>query len=176
MLKRGYSALGVQDLLDEARVTKGSFYHHFGSKEAFALAVIDAYQANVHTVLDAVLADRSVPPLQRVRRFFTAVGEAYQSEGYLGCLLGGLGQELSGTSEVFRLKIDGCVAAIASRLALCLEEARVRGELPATLDPGAAADIIVNAWEGAALRSRLLRSGRPLTAVVDFCLSGMSAH
>jgi TetR/AcrR family transcriptional repressor of nem operon len=45
LLERGYNATGIQDLLVATNVPKGSFYHHFGSKEDFALQVIDRYVA-----------------------------------------------------------------------------------------------------------------------------------
>ena len=48
----------------------------------------------------------------------------------MGCLLGGLGQELSGVSEVFRRKIEECFSEIAERMAVCLEEARNEGRHP----------------------------------------------
>jgi TetR/AcrR family transcriptional regulator, transcriptional repressor for nem operon len=175
LLERGYNALGVQDLLTETGIPKGSFYHHFTSKEGFALAVIDAYQSQIHIMLHASLDDRQRPPLVRVRRFFELARDAYAREGYLGCLLGGLGQELSGASDVFRRKIDDCLASVASRLAGCLLEARANGDLPPSCDPRAAADLLVNAWEGAALRSRLGRNPRPLDAMLDFNFAAMAA-
>ena len=136
LLQRGYNDLGIQAVLDEADVPKGSFYHHFKSKEDFALQVIDMYMGEVHKGLDACLGDTARPPLQRVRGFFEATRESYRKEGYLGCLLGGLGQELSGVSEVFRKKIEWCITAIADRLAGCLDEARRAGDLPRTPTPG----------------------------------------
>jgi TetR/AcrR family transcriptional repressor of nem operon len=176
LLERGYHAVGVQELLTETDIPKGSFYHHFASKEDFALQVIDAYQANVHALLDATLEDGRRPPLERVRVFFERVREAYEAEGYLGCLLGGLGQELSGASELFRRKIEGCIASIAGRIAICLEEARASGDLPSAADPRSMAELLVNAWEGAALRSRLVRSSRPLDAVLDFYFAAMTTR
>ena len=86
----------------------------------------------------------------------------------MGCLLGGLGQELSGVSEVFRRKIEGCFSEIAGRLAVCLEEARKRGDIPADSDPRRLASLLVDCWEGAALRSRLRGNAAPLTAMLDF--------
>ncbi|HMA42150.1 MAG TPA: TetR family transcriptional regulator C-terminal domain-containing protein [Gemmatimonadales bacterium] len=168
LLKRGYADTGVQDLLDATKVPKGSFYHHFKNKEDFALQVIDRYMDAVHAALDAILADTYRPPLDRVRGFFEAVRESYASEGYLGCLLGQLGQELSGISPVFRAKIEGCLHAIASRIGICLAEAARQGDLPRETDPRQLGEILVNCWEGAALRSRLLRSPAPLQAVLDF--------
>jgi TetR/AcrR family transcriptional repressor of nem operon len=122
----------------------------------------------VHAGLDACLGDASRSPLERVRRFFELTAQSYRAEGYLGCLLGGLGQELSGVSAVFRRKVEACFSAIARRLALCLEEARHVGEIPADADPQRMAGLLVDCWEGAALRSRLRGSAEPLTAMLDF--------
>ena len=168
LLRHGYHDLGIQALLEETGVPKGSFYHHFESKEGFALQVIDRYMVEVHQGLDHCLGDRRVPPLLRVRRFFELSREKYRTEGYLGCLLGGLGQELSGVNEAFRRKIETCFSAIAERLAASLAEARERGEIPAGSDPKEMANLLVNCWEGAALRSRLRHSPAPLGQVLDF--------
>ena len=86
----------------------------------------------------------------------------------MGCLLGGLGQELSGVSDAFRRKIEDCFTEIATRLAVCLEEARERGDLPAASDPQRLAALLVDCWEGAALRSRLQRDLAPLDAMLEF--------
>lgn len=86
----------------------------------------------------------------------------------MGCLLGGLGQELSGVSEVFRRKVEACFSKIAARVAVCLEEARQRGEIPPDSNPRHMAGLLVNCWEGAALRSRLRRDAKPLKAMLDF--------
>jgi len=168
LLKHGYHDLGIQALLGATRTPKGSFYHHFVNKEHFALQVVDQYMRQVHAGLDACLGDQGRPPLDRVRRFFELTGQSYRGEGYLGCLLGGLGQELSGVSEVFRRKIEECFSAIAGRLAVCLEEARQRGDLPAKSNPRRMASLLVDCWEGAALRSRLRGNAAPLTAMLEF--------
>jgi TetR/AcrR family transcriptional repressor of nem operon len=168
LLQRGYNDLGIQDLLEAARVPKGSFYHHFKNKEQFALQAVDLYMREVHAGLDACLGDHARPPLSRVRAFFEATREKYREQGYLGCLLGGLGQELSGVSEVFRRKIEWCFTVIADRIAGCLEEARAAGDLPADADPRRMAHLLVDCWEGAALRTRLRRDPAPLGAMLDF--------
>lgn len=168
LLERGYHGLGIQALLEETGIPKGSFYHHFSSKEDFALQVVDLYMKEVHQGLDECLGDTDCPPLERVRGFFEATRDKYREDGYLGCLLGGLGQELSGVSEVFQRKIDWCLSEIAKSVAACLEEARERNELPRDSDPQQLANLLVDCWEGAALRSRLLRDPAPLDAMLDF--------
>ena len=176
LLKHGYSGLGIQALLDATNTPKGSFYHHFRDKEDFALQAIERYMGLVHAGLDACLRNESLPPLKRVRRFFELTEKAYRSEGYMGCLLGGLGQELSGVSELFRRKIDDCFSQIARRIAITLEEARKRGDLPADSNTKRMASLLVDCWEGAALRSRLRKEAAPLGRMLNFFFESVAGR
>jgi TetR/AcrR family transcriptional repressor of nem operon len=168
LLEHGYNDLGIQALLEATQTPKGSFYHHFKDKQQFALEVIDQYMQHVHAGLDACLDDESRPPLERLRKFFEMTEVAYREQGYLGCLLGGLGQELSGVSDVFRHKIEECFSYIAKRIAVCLDAARTRGDIPSESDTKRMASLLVDCWEGAALRSRLKGNAAPLRAMLDF--------
>lgn len=168
LLRHGYHALGIATLLDATGIPKGSFYHHFGSKEEFGLQVIDLYMREVHAGLDQCLGDESLRPLARVRRFFELSEQKYRGDGYLGCLLGGLGQELSGISDTFRSKVEWCFTEIARRIAGCIDEAIREGDLPAGTKAEAMAELLINCWEGAALRSRLRRDPAPLLEMLDF--------
>ncbi|MFP4610187.1 MAG: TetR family transcriptional regulator C-terminal domain-containing protein [Thiohalophilus sp.] len=176
LLRRGYHNLGITAVLEATDIPKGSFYHHFRSKEDFGLQAIDRYMEEVHAGLDHCLNDKSLAPLDRVRRFFELSEEKYRTEGYLGCLLGGLGQELSGVSEVFRQKVEQCFFEIARRIAVSLEEAIARGDLAENTDPQKLAELLVNCWEGAALRTRLRRDPAPLREMLDFYFRMASAR
>jgi len=175
LLQHGYHDLGVAALLDATNTPKGSFYHYFKSKEDFGLQVIDLYMKEVHAGLDQCLGDTRLSPLKRVRRFFEISEEKYRTEGYLGCLLGGLGQELSGVSEVFRRKVEQCFSQIGARIAACLKQAVAEGELPKGTDTRRLAKLLVNCWEGAALRSRLLKDSAPLREMLDFYFHAVAA-
>jgi TetR/AcrR family transcriptional regulator, transcriptional repressor for nem operon len=175
LLRHGYHNLGIAAVLEATQIPKGSFYHHFESKEDFGLQVIDLYMKEVHAGLDQCLGDKTRAPLERVRHFFEATEEKYRGEGYLGCLLGGLGQELSGISEAFRRKVEQCFAEIAHRIASCLQEAIERGELPPQTDAEKVAELLVNCWEGAALRTRLRKDPAPLREMLDFFFRSASA-
>lgn len=175
LLEQGYNRLGIQAVLDATDTPKGSFYHHFKDKQDFALNVVNAYIADVHTGLDECVQDRTRAPLDRVRHFFELTQRSYEKDGYMGCLMGGLGQELSGVSEVFRAKIEWCFSSIAERLELCLEEAKQQGDIPASCDIRQMANLLVDCWEGAALRSRLRRNPAPLTTMLDFYLRSVTA-
>jgi TetR/AcrR family transcriptional repressor of nem operon len=90
-------------------------------------------------------------------------------------MLGGLGQELSGVSPIFQEKIEACLSAIANRIAKCMEQAQANGDLRPDADPRQMADLVVNCWEGAALRSRLWRDPAPLNAMLDFYFAAVAA-
>ena len=173
LLERGYNATGIQDLLVATSVPKGSFYHHFGSKEDFALQVIDRYVAEVHVLLDQSLGELDRAPLDRVRLFFERLLALYASQGYLGSLIGILCQELAAVSTAFRRRIEASFDGIARRLAEPLEEARRRGDMPSETDPMLTATLLIDCWEGAAMRSRLRRSPVPLEAALGTASRGV---
>lgn len=56
LLRKGFTAVGLAEVLAAAQVPKGSFYHYFGSKEAFGEAMLEAYFADYLARMDALLA------------------------------------------------------------------------------------------------------------------------
>ena len=56
VLSKGFSALGLQEILKGSGVPKGSFYHYFASKEAFGCALLDDYVTEYGDRLDQLLA------------------------------------------------------------------------------------------------------------------------
>jgi TetR/AcrR family transcriptional repressor of nem operon len=75
---------------------------------------------------------------------------------------------------VFRGTIERCLSAIAERVAACLEEARRRGDIHASCDVRQMAELLVDCWEGAALRSRLRQNPASLKAMLDFYFRSVS--
>ncbi|MGH8274025.1 MAG: TetR family transcriptional regulator C-terminal domain-containing protein [Gammaproteobacteria bacterium] len=163
--ERGYHATGIQDILATAEVPRGSFYHYFPGKEAFCLAVIDRYAERGYHRLDSCLSAQGYSPLQRARRFFDETRALYAAgECRRGCLLGNLGQELADVSEVCRRRVNRHLESWTVRLAQCLREAQDAGELAGDIDANDYAAVLLNSWEGALLRMKLVRSVEPLDA------------
>ncbi|WP_428560908.1 MAG: TetR/AcrR family transcriptional regulator [Solidesulfovibrio sp. DCME] len=72
---RGFNGTGVEAILKEAKIPKGSFYNFFSSKEEFSLAVIDKFVAGRAEVLSPILNDASLPPIERVKNSFETIIE-----------------------------------------------------------------------------------------------------
>ncbi|NMC22770.1 MAG: TetR/AcrR family transcriptional regulator, partial [Serratia sp.] len=52
MAAKGFSAVGLNEILKDAGVPKGSFYHYFGSKEAFGADILARYFEDYLAELD----------------------------------------------------------------------------------------------------------------------------
>ena len=154
---RGFAASGVKDITDAAGVPKGSFYAYFPSKEAFASAILESYWVDIETRLVPIL-DGEGWSQERITRFFHALADDHEADSFLlGCLIGNLSLELSSSSEPTRAQLINILDRWVSALARCLRS----GDLRDDLDADEVAFQLIEAWEGAALRGKMIRSRIP---------------
>ena len=161
--EKGYSSIGLEELLGSAGVPKGSFYYYFASKEAFGLEIIEAYTAYFTRKLDHWFGDESIPPLERIRNFAAdAQAGMARYDYHRGCVIGNLAQEMGALPDSFRERLTEVFADWERRLARVLSAALACGDITPDSDCGELAAFFWVGWEGAVLRAKLERSGRPL--------------
>jgi AcrR family transcriptional regulator len=76
----GYHGTSVDNVCDEAGVSKGAFYGYFATKQDLFLALLEEETAALNGVA-AELADANLPGAERVRRFVQAMLEVGDSAG-----------------------------------------------------------------------------------------------
>lgn len=163
LTEKGYSAVGIDEILRQAAVPKGSFYHCFESKEAFGQALIAAYADYFARKLDHWLLNAQMPPMQRLRHFIDDATQGMERHDFRrGCLVGNLGQEMGTLPESFRTQLEQVLLDWQARTAACLAEAQRAGEIAQHHDCAALAQFFWIGWEGAVLRAKLQRSAVPL--------------
>jgi TetR/AcrR family transcriptional repressor of nem operon len=173
--EKGYSSIGLEELLGSVGVPKGSFYYYFASKEAFGLEVIEAYTAYFTRKLDLWFSDESVPPLDRIRNFAAdAQAGMARYDYHRGCVIGNLAQDMGSVPDSFRKRLTDVFADWEKRLSCILSSALVRGDIEPDSNCNELAAFFWVGWEGAVLRAKLERSGRPLelfarTFLVQLC-------
>ncbi|MBG6095784.1 TetR/AcrR family transcriptional regulator [Nocardioides luteus] len=166
--ERAYSSVGVAELAARAGVQKGSFYYFFPSKEALALAVIDAHWVWQRGEWSAILA-RPGTALERLRGIFDATAEmqtsALRGSGAVtGCLFGNLALEVSSMNPSIQKRLQEIfeeqVQIIAEHLTAAVDDGEIE-----LVDPRLAAKSIVAQLEGLVLFAKLFNDPSELDAL-----------
>jgi len=168
----GYASTGVQEILDEANVPKGSFYHHFASKEAFAKEVLKLYVRGENERAEKILRDGKAAPLKRLRRYFEELIAVYGPTASIsGCLIGNLSLEMADRSDSIQSLLHLSFTNWQAGIAGVLQEAIDRGDLAPSSKPQELAAFLLNSYEGALLRSKADRSSKPLENFLHFAFN-----
>jgi len=161
--QQGYHNTGLQQILSEANVTKGSFYFHFKDKKSLALAVIDYFQGFFADNLALELNDPSLSAQDKLLSFHQRVCQAFSSPvGMAGCPLGNLTLELAGIDRDLQKKLDTGFDRLVSVFERVIESGQASGEFSAKQPARQLAEFFMSSWEGAVLRMKAAQSLQPL--------------
>ena len=165
MLRQGYAATSVDDICAEAKVTKGSFFHHFTSKEAIGTAAVEWWGAFGTALYAEAWKEVDLDPLDQIRRFFgIMIGFTERDDQVCTCMVGMMSQELAQTHPAMR---EECARQLDLWTANCtrmLSAAKEKHAPEAPFDPEAVAWYLNSLWQGSMLvgkveeRPALIRS------------------
>jgi TetR/AcrR family transcriptional repressor of nem operon len=112
---KGYTATRVEDICEAAGVTKGSFFHHFASKEALALEAAAAWSEVTAELFRDAPYHASADPVDRLLAYVAFRKALLRGElPDFTCLVGTMVQEVYGTWPAIR---DACAASIGGHAA-----------------------------------------------------------
>lgn len=142
--KKGYRNTRLDDVADEAGVTKGTIYHYFDTKEELLLGVIEHYQALASGRVEDVLRDESLPASERIRQLVqkTLLGRPKSSRRLLALLIRDIAHEVPRVHE--RWLRDGPVR-LWTRIGRIVDEGKENGEFRSDADGLIAARDLVSA-------------------------------
>ena len=82
---RGFHAVSVDAILEEAGVARMTLYKNFGSKEDLIVATLRREDKLFRQWLASFVEARSTRPADRIESLFEGLHERFSSEGYYGC-------------------------------------------------------------------------------------------
>lgn len=159
---KGFSAVGINEILTAAEVPKGSFYHYFGSKEAFGEALLDGYFEEYLAEIDTLLSQPGKDMAERVLDYFwqwRANQSILECQGK--CLAVKLGAEVPDLSEAMRLALKRGTKAVIDRLAKAIDQAITDGTVHAQEKPQTLAMSLYQLWLGASVMVKINRGTEP---------------
>lgn len=156
---RGFSALGLNEILTKAEVPKGSFYHYFQSKEGFGVALLERYFDNYLLHASALLEDDSIPFPQRLLTYFSNWRKlAAGCECPNMCLAVKLAAEVADLSEPMRLTLANGMQRITTQIAAAISNAQEKKEFSAHVNAAQMAESLYGMWVGASLLTKVSRN------------------
>jgi TetR/AcrR family transcriptional regulator, transcriptional repressor for nem operon len=165
MIGRGYEATGVEDICKSARVTKGSFFHYFDSKEALGKAAVERFYETMRGKFGGFPQLRQEDPLDRLLAWPDVVATlASDPASSRGCLIGTFAQEISGSHETLRRTCEGMFASTAGMLTSDIEQAVARHRPKAKINARTLADYMLAGVQGSMI---LAKARKDPAAVVE---------
>lgn len=167
MTHKGYTAVGLAEVVAAAGVPKGSFYYYFKSKEEFGQALLDEYFANYLRIVDGLMAadgsgaERLLGYLQYWSR---TQGTDLPDDK---CLVVKLGPEVCDLSEDMRTILKRGTDAIVKRIADCVVQGQADGSITNTTTASELAEALYATWLGASLLAKLNKSTQPFDVALS---------
>ncbi|HBK1204223.1 TPA: TetR family transcriptional regulator C-terminal domain-containing protein [Escherichia coli] len=166
LTQNGFLATGVDAIVKNANVPKGSFYYYFKSKEDYAQTVLNAYDSFFEHKLKKHLHESSCTPMVRLENFINDACEGIKKYNFTrGCLVGNMMQESPELPQSFIKVLQNILESWQALVAACLSDALSSGEISSNMNNTQLAAIFWSGWEDAVMRSKLYCSTEP---VYDF--------
>lgn len=163
MSRKGFAAVGINEVLQQAGVPKGSFYHYFSSKDAFGEAMMVRYFVEYRADMDRIFADTGLTAGERILRYFDGWREQQSVEDCQGkCLAVKLGAEVADLSESMRQELKQGINSIVDRLERMIGVGHQDGSIRTRAGARATAETLYDVWLGASIVAKINRASQPL--------------
>lgn len=171
---KGFSSVGLNEILLAASVPKGSFYHYFDSKEQYGCSLLESYFDGYLTHIDELFDSTTLSARERLLSYWrqwmeTQCDDCPDSK----CLVVKLSAEVTDLSETMRRALHDGTDGVISRIGDCIDAGVADQSLP-TLDGRATAQMLYQLWLGASLLGKIQRSRAPMELAMAVTLKVLS--
>jgi AcrR family transcriptional regulator len=178
-LREGYLNTHLDTIAQEAGVTRGAIYHHFGSKFGLYNALAEGYARQTHTMIADIIA-RGGSPLTTLRSLIldtiliVTTDERYRAVSELMIFKTGAAPELNEGIESKKR----WVLSVTEQLARLVEDAQRQGEIRADVSPREVAAGLLALQSGLTtlwiMNPKTVDLSKSAEAIVDHYLNGIT--
>jgi len=171
---QGYAATGMTQLLDRMGIGRQSLYDTFGDKKSLYLAALERY----FTFLDEqwrVRLEAPGSPLGNLSKLFERMMEIAEETGFCGCFIGNAMAEFGDSDAQVRRLLKTALSRMEAMLVAVLERAKDAGEISPQARPRDLAKLMVAAFQGSVLMSKLEPRRRHARETIQIALRVLEA-
>jgi TetR/AcrR family transcriptional regulator, transcriptional repressor for nem operon len=164
MRKKGYQATSIDEIVNNLKIPKGTFYYYFKNKEDFSLEVLEYYITVVLKRIEKTLVDPLISPKQRIIKLYSDYIDVYTNYGgsVYGNFASNMKHELGEKNQEVVDMVNNYFEEVKKLHINCLHQARRAGEIERSQDIEKIAKLIIYSWEGAILRSDITNNIKSL--------------
>jgi AcrR family transcriptional regulator len=155
---RGIRAIGVDEIVRKAGVTKPSLYRSFPSKDELAASYLRRYDRDFWERFDQAVEAHPGDPRAQIAAFLTRVGKRSQKPGYRGCGMTNAAVEYPEPGHPARIVSEDNKKELRRRL-------REMAASMGAADAATLGDGLLLLIEGAYISSQLFGQGGPAASV-----------
>ena len=163
ILHKGFSGVGLQEILQSCEIPKGSFYHYFKSKESFGCELVQYYVDNYQRRLDELWRGNQSAYQKLIGYFNLWIEDPDAPCSWAdSCLIVKLAAEVADLSEDMRSIMSAGVDDVIERIAGLIDLGKQDQSIQADTEASTLAQVLYQMWLGAALLSKLQKDKTPL--------------
>lgn len=152
MLRQGFAATSVDQICADAELTKGSFFHHFESKEAVGRAAVEWWGSFGTALYAEAWKDTDLDPLEHFHRMLDImIGFTEREDQVCTCMVGMMSQELAQTHPAMRVECERQLNLWTDNAAKMLAAAKAKHPPVTDFDPVELAWFLNSLWQGSML-------------------------
>ena len=149
ILSHGFQSASIGSILRKSNVSKGCFYHHFETKQALGLAVLEESFIDIVRQIWEPIFESGNPLASLISLLKGEVLQLQQHDIKVGCPINNLAQEMSPIDDTFRQRIELIHHVWKQRLTKALQQSQQNGQMKKSVDAKAVATLTIATTQGA---------------------------
>jgi TetR/AcrR family transcriptional repressor of nem operon len=161
--RQGWNATGINQILGEAKVPKGSFYYYFHSKEELGVAIVKFHAERQAEVFRQTFLNEEMNGRESIEKYFTTELDLFKTDGLkFGCPVGTFSNEVADTIEKIAAACRECFQAFQKAIEQAITRGQKDGSVAASKPANELSMQIQALWQGSLLSMKTMKSELPL--------------